>query len=308
MFSTLSPQGDSRWISWVTAAATRTRRCNTAREMNIRFAVFLVALLTVSPLAAQTRATAAPLLVSTAWLADHLHDADLVVIQTSQAAAGAEQIPGARVIPHEALMTMASGHDLVDWPQLVAILERAGVSNGSHVVVYGEPLAAGWVFFALEYLGHDKVSMLDGGLEKWKAEGRSMSAVGAAPRAGQLTPHVRAGLKASADSVQKRPASAALVDARSNQEYAAGHIPGARLLTWQSVMADQKLQVFKSPAEVAALFAAAGASPGKTAITYCQVGLRSSLLYFAARYAGLNAINYVGSWSDWSGKGLPAEK
>jgi thiosulfate/3-mercaptopyruvate sulfurtransferase len=76
---------------------------------------------------------------------------------------------------------------------------------------------------------------------------------------------------------------------------------------WQNVYADAKLQVFKSPAEVAALFAAAGASSGKTALTYCQIGLRSSLLYFAARYAGLNASNYAGSWSEWSAKGLPTE-
>lgn len=276
--------------------------------MKLRFALMLAALLAASSVAAQTRPPAAPLLVSTAWLAEHLRDPGLVLLQTSQAAAAGAQIPGARVVTHDSLMVMGANHDLAGTSDLVGTLQRAGVSNASHVVIYGEPLAAGWLFFALDYLGHEKVSMLDGGLEKWKGEGHAVAAAVAAPRSGTFTPRVRPELKASVDSIQKRPGSVAVVDARSDKEYVAGHIPGAQLLLWQNVYADQKLQVFKSPAEIAALFAAAGAPAGKTAITYCQVGLRSSLLYFAARYAGLNAINYVGSWSDWSAKGLPTDK
>ena len=59
--------------------------------------------------------------------------------------------------------------------------------------------------------------------------------------------------------------------------------------------------------ELIELFRAAGAGPGSSAITYCQIGLRSSALYFAARYAGLDVANYVGSWSDWTARGLPVE-
>jgi thiosulfate/3-mercaptopyruvate sulfurtransferase len=205
-------------------------------------------------------------------------------------------------------MTMGAIHDLAGVSALVTTLERAGVSNSSHVVIYGEPLAAGWLFFALDYLGHERTSILDGGLDKWKMEGRPVSAIGARPPAGHFQPQLRPQVKASAHTVHNRAADAvAVLDARSEKEYVAGHIPGAELLTWQSVYSDAKLQVFKSPAEIAALFAAAGASSGKTAITYCQIGLRSSLLYFAARYSGLNASNYVGSWSEWSAKGLPIE-
>ena len=275
--------------------------------MRIRFAVALGALLAGSPVAAQTPSAARPLLVSTAWLADHLRDPDVVVLQTSQGAAAAEQIPGARLVPHDSLMRMGAIHDLAGVSDLVTALERAGVSNSSHVVIYGEPLASGWLFFALDYLGHERTSLLDGGLDKWKMEGRPVSAVGVAPGAGRFQPQLRPHVKASAESVYNRPADAAIVDARSEKEYAAGRIPGAQLLTWQSVYSDAKLQVFKSPAEIAALFAAAGVSSGETAITYCQIGLRSSLLYFAARYSGLNASNYVGSWSEWSAKGLPTE-
>lgn len=276
--------------------------------MCIRFATVLGALLVTCPAAAQTRPAVPPLLVSTTWLADHLRDPNVVVLHTSQAAAAREQIPGAQHVAHDSLMTMAASHDLAGTSDLVTTLERAGVSSSSHVVIYGEALASGWLFFALDYLGHERTSMMDGGLDKWKAEGRQVSAVGAPPPGGHFQPQLRPQVKASAETVQNRaPGAVALLDARSDQEYVAGHIPGAQLLTWQNVYADAKLQVFKSPSEVAALFTAAGASSGETAITYCQIGLRSSLLYFAARYAGLNAGNYVGSWSEWSAKGLPTE-
>jgi thiosulfate/3-mercaptopyruvate sulfurtransferase len=276
--------------------------------MSIRFAVLLGALVVACPAVAQTRPAGPPLLVSTTWLAEHLRDRNVVVLQTSQAAPAREQIPGARLVPHDSLMTMGTSHDLAGTSDLVATLERAGVSNSSHVVIYGEPLASGWLFFALDYLGHERTSMLDGGLDKWKAEARPVNAVSAPPSTGRFQPRIRPEVKASAETVRNRaPAAVALLDARSEQEYVAGHIPGAKLLMWQNVYADAKLQVFKSPAEVAALFAAAGASSGKTALTYCQIGLRSSLLYFAARYAGLNASNYAGSWSEWSAKGLPTE-
>ncbi len=271
--------------------------------MSIRFLVVVGALLVACPAAAQTRPADPPLLVSTMWLADHLRDSNVVVLQTSQAAAAPQQIPGTQLVPHASLMTMSAGHDLAGTSELVATLERAGVSTNSHVIIYGEPLASGWLFFALDYLGHERTSMLDGGLDKWKAEGRPVSAVGTLPAVGHFQTELRPEVKASAETIQNREAGAvAVLDARSEKEYVAGHIPGAQLLTWQNVYSDAKLQVFKSPAEIAELFAAAGASSGETAITYCQIGLRSSLLYFAARYSGLNASNYVGSWSEWSAK------
>ena len=159
--------------------------------MNIRFAMVLGTLLVACPAAAQTRPVGPPLVVSTTWLADHLRDPNVVVLQTSQAAPGREQIPGAQLVPHDSLMTMGASHDLAGASDLVTTLERAGVSNGSHVVIYGEPLASGWLFFALDYLGHERTSMLDGGLDKWKAEGRPVSAVGTPPPSGRFQPRLR---------------------------------------------------------------------------------------------------------------------
>jgi thiosulfate/3-mercaptopyruvate sulfurtransferase len=174
-------------------------------------------------------------------------------------------------------------------------------------VVYGEPLSAGWLFFVLEYLGHPRASMLDASITKWRAEDRPFARTPVVPPRGNFTPSPRAHLRATADDVRARTPGAVLVDARSVKEYEAGHIPGAKLLMWQDVFADPRQQVFKSRDELVALFRAAGAAPGATAVTYCQIGLRSSALYFAARLAGLEARNYVGSWSDWMARGLPVE-
>ena len=110
--------------------------------MTIRFAVALGTLLAWVSISAQPRQAEAPLLVSTSWLADHLQDPDIVVLQTSQGAAARDQIPGARLVPHDSLMTMSAHHDLAGASELVAALEQAGVSNTSHVVIYGEPLAS----------------------------------------------------------------------------------------------------------------------------------------------------------------------
>src|SRR5262245_28220359 len=124
--------------------------------------LLLVAVLGALPASAQTRPDAAvPVLVSTAWLQEHLQDPKLVVLWTDQGAGGEALIAGARRVPHESLMTMQGGHGLAPTETLVDVLRKAGVSNDSHVVVYGEPLSAAWLFFVLDYLGHPRVSMLD---------------------------------------------------------------------------------------------------------------------------------------------------
>ncbi|HZI79690.1 MAG TPA: rhodanese-like domain-containing protein [Vicinamibacterales bacterium] len=271
--------------------------------------LFVAAVFAATPAAAQTRAGSVPLLLSTAWLEEHLQESDVVVLYTDQGAHDEALIAGARAVPHESLMTMQGGHGLASTDVLVEALRKAGVSNDSHVVVYGEPLSVGWLFFVLEYLGHPRVSVLDASITKWRAENRPFARTPVAPPRGTFTPSPRPQLRATADDVRAQAAGGggAVLDARSAREYEAGHIPGARLLTWQDVFVDPRQQVFKSRDELVAMFRAAGAAPGATAVTYCQIGLRSSALYFAARLAGLDARNYVGSWSDWTARGLPVE-
>ncbi len=91
-----------------------------------------------------------------------------------------------------------------------------------------------------------------------------------------------------------------ILDVRTNGEYAGGHLPGATLILWQNLFVDSRSMKFKSREEMRALLAAAGVKTGQEVITYCAVGMRASLMYFAARAVGVPAKVYVGSWQDWS--------
>ena len=246
-----------------------------------------------------------PLLVSTAWLEEHLQDPKVVILWTDQGNHDEALIANARRVPHESLMTMEGGHGLAPTDVLVEQLRTAGVSNDSHVVVYGEPLSAAWLVFALDYLGHSRVSMLDASITKWRSENRPIARTPLVPPRGTFTPSPRPRLRATAEDVQK--GGVVVLDARSPREYEAGHIPGAKLLTFQDVFADPRMQTFKSREDLVTMFRAAGAAPGAAVVTYCQIGLRSSLLWFAAKVAGLDARNYVGSWSDWTARHLPVD-
>jgi thiosulfate/3-mercaptopyruvate sulfurtransferase len=268
----------------------------------------LALLLAVSAVSAQSRDTSVPLLVSSSWLGEHLQDRDVVILWTDQGNHDEALIPGARAVPHESLMTMQGGHSLAPGADLVRVLRAAGVSNDSHVVVYGDPLSAGWLFFALDSLGHQRVSLLDGGLPKWRSENRPIARTPTVPAPGTFTPSPRSQVVVAADDVQTWMKSGAVaLDARSPREFEAGHIPGAKLLPWQDMFADPRQQVFKTREAMLEMFRAAGVTPGARLVVYCQIGMRSSALYFAARYAGLDVSNYVGSWSDWTARHLPVE-
>jgi thiosulfate/3-mercaptopyruvate sulfurtransferase len=272
------------------------------------YVLFVLAVaLGAPPATAQTRAGDAPLLVTTAWLEERLQDPNVVILWTHQGSYDEALIAGARAVPHESLMTMQGGHGLAADDVLVEVLRKAGVSNDSHVVVYGEPLSAAWLFFVLDYLGHPRHSMLDASITKWRSEERPIARTPVVPPRGTFTPSPRPHLRATVADVQSASRTGVVLDARSAREFEAGHIPGAKLLTFQDVFADPRQQVFKSRDELAAMFRAAGAAPGAPAVAYCQIGLRSSVLYFAARLAGLDARNYIGSWSDWTARALPVE-
>ena len=98
-----------------------------------------------------------------------------------------------------------------------------------------------------------------------------------------------------ATAVAARPA----VSAQAN-EWQNGHLPNATLVFWQDLFADQRSLKFKSQDDLRAFFTRAGVKPDQQVVTYCAVGMRASLMYWAAKRAGLPARVYVGSWQDWS--------
>jgi len=263
----------------------------------------LFALGTIATLAAALPATAAPPLVSTAWLAQHLNDPQVRVIATGDEGRFARgHIPGARFLEHMDTLGGGGGHHLLPPEKLAPVLAKAGAADGTHIVLYGDsPMTTGWVYMAIASVGLGDVSLLDGGIDLWRSEGHPVSTDAAPTPAGHLTAHPAADIAVDAPWVKDHLKSpdVKILDVRTTGEWNDGHLPGATLILWQDLFADQRTQKFKSPDQIRALFAKAGVQPGQQVVTYCAVGMRASLMYWAARSVGLPARVYAGSWADW---------
>jgi thiosulfate/3-mercaptopyruvate sulfurtransferase len=267
----------------------------------------------------------AAMLVRVADLAAHLADPDLVVLHVADQASRFEEahIPGARFLRYGDFAVDGAGHLQSELPaaaDIERVLEAAGVSDRSRVVVYAaNPVYAARAFFTLDAFGHARVAVLDGGLNAWRAAGQPVeSGAATAPRAGSFTPRLNAERVATAAFIQQQmPAKGiALVDVRPDPEFtgsdggmggvhAAGHIDGARQLTWNALVnADG---TFLPPDQLQAKLAAAGVAPGRPVVSYCMVGMRASVVYFVARYLGHDARLYDGSIVDWSQRRLPVK-
>jgi thiosulfate/3-mercaptopyruvate sulfurtransferase len=258
----------------------------------------------VTALASDSAQSPGPL-VTTAWLAARTADPGVIVISSDdhqRFVAG--HIPGAGVMPHE--RTLGGNHRLLPADELARVLAETGARDTTHIVLYGDsPMATGWLFVAFATLGHaDRVSLLDGNLALWRSEGRTV-ATGAAPAPasrGKLTPRPAPDVQVDAAWVRERleKPGVCLLDVRSKREWDDGRLPGASLILWQDLFVSVDTRRFKSPAEIRALFARAGLKAGDQVVTYCAVGMRASLMYFAAtRLADLPGRVYVGSMEDW---------
>jgi thiosulfate/3-mercaptopyruvate sulfurtransferase len=263
-----------------------------------------VALSVTSPstISAQTPSEPGPI-VSTAWLQQHLDDPHVRVISTGdQGLFDRAHIPGARFVEH--MDTLESGHHLLAPEKLAALLSQAGAGDGVRVVLYGDsPMTTGWVYMALASIGHaDDVSMLDGNIDLWRSEQRAVDTKATPAAAGHLTikPAPDVAVDRSWVRGHLQAPEIKVLDVRTKQEWDGGHLPGATLVLWQNLFADQRMLKFKSIDDIRALFTAAGVQPKQQIVMYCAVGMRASLMYWAARAAGLPARVYVGSWQDWT--------
>ena len=271
------------------------------------------------------------LIVSTGWLAAHLKDPNIVVLQIDahmgkgdDVPFATEHIPGARelLLSSIAVDTNGLNSELPPVERLREAFESVGVSDSSHVVVYyvSEAPTAARAVMTLDYLGHDRVSFLDGGLAKWRAEKRELTAKAATVARGTMHPRIRTNVIADAPWIQERigKPGLALIDTRTDGEYlgtgmrhgmpSTGHLYGARQLQWQQLFVgdsgSENGAPLKSPAELRKLYADR-MQPGDTVVTYCWVGWRASATYLAARSLGLPVKLYDGSYEDWARRKLP---
>jgi thiosulfate/3-mercaptopyruvate sulfurtransferase len=194
-----------------------------------------------------------------------------------------------------------------------------GVAAERPVVAYDTDsgLRAARAFWFLEYLGHPKVRVLDGGFRAWQRAGLPISTDPVAPAASTWHGTAQADRLATWQDVRSRlgQAGTAIVDTRSEEEYRGrlvrarrgGAIPGAVHLEWtENLTADG---CYKSAADLRAMYAAVGVTADREVVTYCQGGYRAAHTYLALRLAGFPRVrNYTGSWKEWGDReDLPIE-
>jgi thiosulfate/3-mercaptopyruvate sulfurtransferase len=268
-------------------------------------------------------------LVTTDWLADHLHDPGLRVLECDEDVMLYEQghIPGAIKIDWFTELNDSVRRDYLDRPHFEALLSSKGISNDDTLIFYGDKNNwwATYSFWVFQLFGHTKAKILDGGRTKWIAENRPLE---------QTTPSYPATtykakerddkpIRAFRDDVRDLldkegralKSGEALVDVRSPGEFSGellhmanypqegalrgGHIPGAANIPW--AQAAQEDGTFKPVEQLRALYEGKGVTQDKDVVTYCRIGERSSHTWFVLKYllGYKNVRNYDGSWTEW---------
>ena len=261
-------------------------------------------------------------LVSTQWLADHLGEPGLVAVDCSwhMPASGRSgrgeylqaHIPGARFLDIDEVRDTShpAPHMLPAAGDFARAMEAIGIGSDDRIIVYdNSPIrtaARGW--FMLRHFGASQVAILDGGFQKWIAEGRPVESGEPEPRSARFQ-----AVERPDEIVTKQQllggTGLPIVDARGAARFegtepdprpgvAAGHIPGARNLPFSALYNDDG--TLRSRDELRRLFAQAAADPSEMFVASCGSGVTAASLLFAAHLLGNDeAALYDGSWSEW---------
>lgn len=262
-----------------------------------------------------------PMLIDTATLDQNLGREGLVVIDVRGKAAYAfgGHIPGAvNATWHEFSDPDAAAKGLLDpdHGRIEQKIRALGINPDSDVVIYSNPFDnwgdEGRMFWMLQYLGHTRLKILDGGWVKWTAERRRYEHGVVTPKPGTFNVAVNVDViveKEELKKLVKRPhPETVIADARSLEEYAGkeisgiprpGHIPGAACIPW-NVFLNPDATV-KDLDKIREGFDEKGLHPSHAVICYCTGGVRSAWLYVVLKLLGYQKVrNYPGSWWEWS--------
>ena len=212
--------------------------------------------------------------------------------------------------------------------KLLSVYEMAeyfgsvGVGNDTPVTFYdgGDGRNAALATWALEYLGHTDIRIMDTFFESWAAQGREKLYRPVKPAANQfeptLNPAVRATLEETAEASGSLPSgdATALLDLRSQDEFGGlpevderpGHIPGAVNLVWQYLV-DGNESYLISEEKLKEMLAARGIGENQPVIAYCRSGIRAAVGYLALSHLGYDVKLYDGSYLEWMNQGMPVE-
>ncbi|MGD1030154.1 MAG: sulfurtransferase [Opitutaceae bacterium] len=266
-------------------------------------------------------------LVDADWLQRHLEDPKIRIVESNEDVLlyDTGHIPGAVHIDWRGDLQDNTVRDYVSPEQFAEVCSRNGISPATTVIFYGDK-SNWWACYALwafRLFGHKKVKILDGGRDKWKADGRPLTRDKPGyPRTAYPVPPKRYDRKIRAffqDALVFSKAKKPLIDVRSPREYTGelthmpeypqegvlrgGHVPGARSVPWKTAANEDS--TFKPAEELKKIYTEnLGLDPAGDTIVYCRIGERSSHTWFVLTYLlGYRKVrNYDGSWTEWGNR------
>lgn len=276
--------------------------------------------------------TNAGFLVTTQWLAEHLNDPNVRILDRQDIEPDEDyyakgHIPNSIRMPTEAIKGTRLGvPEMLIVKDLLQFLEENGISQDHHVVIVGRGdrlPGTTRVFWALELLGHKKASILDGGVEKWQVEKRPW--VTEVPRFPKTSYKVdlKRDLLATGDEVAGyvgsfKELNIVVVDCRRPDEFQGatmsrasqklGRIPGAINIVFPKILTGENYKEFRSAEDIKNVLNSEGITPDKNVFFSCVSGCFGTVLYFGARLLDFQkAAVYDGGWIEWSRKDYPVE-
>jgi len=261
-------------------------------------------------------------LVSTSWVAEHLGEPGLVVVESDEDVLlyDSGHIPGSVKVDWHTELNDTVTRDYVDGAGFAKLMAAKGIGRDDTVVIYGDK-SNWWAAYALwvfTLFGHPDVRLMDGGRNLWQAEGRELTRdkPDVTPAEYPVVERSDEAIRAFKDDVLSNLGRFPLIDVRSVPEYTGerthmpdypqegtlrgGHIPTAASVPWGKAAAEDGR--FRSRAELEAIYQdEAGLKPDDAVIAYCRIGERSSHTWFALTHllGYSNVRNYDGSWTEW---------
>ena len=270
------------------------------------------------PAMAQSFFSRPEMIVDTAWLAQHLADRDIRIVDMRPKGYAEGHVPGAVWLDNNAIRNPKAPPTFLPAPQeFAALMGRLGISDRTRVIVYDERggLYAARLWFVLNLHGHTNVALLDGGWPKWMAETRPTATDVPALAAATFTVRTATLGVATADDVKAaiNARGVRLVDARTQAEIdgkdlrnikRGGFIESSIPVYWEDLL-DARSRAVKAPADVERIWRGKGIAKTDQVIVYCQVGMRASYDLWTLALLGhdLSKLrNYYGAWEEWGNR------